>query len=363
MRLFKGSSPSYRLSINNTEHDAPIIRGQTILEAARAGDIQIPNMCTVGECGTCRCQVTEGQVKLKRDITHHIPIDEIREGHVLACQSIALSELKVTVPGFGNQMSEASINGSIAQIKTLTHDIVEVKLKLAQPVRYIAGQYARLSVPGIEKLSRTPRNYSFAAPAPEGGTDKPVFYIRHVPGGDFTDWLFSQDRTGAPIVLEKVYGDFHYHTTDRPVLCFAGGSGIAPIKALLQHMQIQKQFRPVTFFFGARREEDLLWQEGLQQIQADWPEPFRYLPVLSEEPTHSRWQGRRGYITEHLHKEVQHIGNCDAYLCGPPEMVDAIETALRADIPPERIHCDKFLDQRSVSALKQAQDQYADIQN
>lgn len=351
MRLFQKSAPSYNLSIEGTDYEVPVKKGQTILDAAIAADIRFPNMCAVGECGTCRCQVTEGKVKLKRDIIRHIPIEEIREGHVLACQSVALSELKVTVPGLGSDQTLTSTDGRIQSLKPLTHDILQVQLQLDKPVAYASGQYASLTVIGKVALKATPRHYSFASSVSPGGTHTPTFFIRHVPGGEFTDWLFAEDRTGAPIKLMGPYGNFYYRESDRPVLCFAGGSGLAPIKALLQQMLVDDQCRPVTLFFGARQEEDLYWQEGLQKLAADWPHPFSYVPVLSDEADDSPWAGRRGLITEHLAAEVGDLGACDAYLCGPPAMLDAIIPLLQDEIPEERIHFDKFLDKGSLAVL------------
>lgn len=360
MQLFKKSAPSYNLTIDGTDYEAPVRNGQTILDAAIAADIRFPNMCAVGECGTCRCQVTEGQVKLKRDISRHIPIEDIREGHVLACQSVALSELKVAVPGFGTDESLTSTAGTIQRLERLTHDIFQVQLQLEKPVTYIAGQYASLWLPGNKELEEHPRHYSFASAVSTEGTRTPTFFIRHVPGGEFTDWLFAGDRTGEAIKFMGPYGDFYYRESERPILCFAGGSGLAPVKALLQQMQADGQCRPVTLFFGAREEKDLYWQEGLQQMAADWPEPFRYVPVLSEEAGNSPWSGRRGFITEHLAAEVDDLGACDAYLCGPPPMLDAIIPLLREAISEERIHFDKFLDKSSLAALE---DSNADAAN
>jgi toluene methyl-monooxygenase electron transfer component len=352
MRLFKPTAPLYNLSIEGTDLEAPVKKGQTILDAAIAADIRFPNMCAVGECGTCRCQVTQGQVKLKRDITRHIPIEEIREGHVLACQSVAMSELQVAVPGFGTEQTLTSTAGTIRSLERLTHDIFRVQLKLEQPVAYVAGQYGSLSIPGNKELEATPRHYSFAGAVSGEGTVSPSFFIRHVPGGEFTDWLFAEDRTGKRIQFDGPYGDFYYRESERPILCFAGGSGLAPIKALLQQMRADGQCRPVTLFFGARQREDLYWQDGLAQLAANWPEPFHYLPVLSEEAADSPWQGRRGFITEHLAAEVDDPGACDAYLCGPPPMLDAIIPLLEQAIPSQRIHFDKFLDKASLASLE-----------
>lgn len=347
-RLFGRTEAEFSLSIDGTDQVAPVRRGQTILDAAIAADIRFPNMCAVGECGTCRCQVTAGQVKLKRDITHHISLDEIREGHVLACQSQALSELSVRVPGFGNSAVTTSA-GRITHIDWLTHDIQRITVAVQQRVSYRPGQYASVSVPGVVS---EPRHYSFASPCDGEASAELEFFIRHVPGGEFTDWLFASERLGAEVVVQGPFGDFYYRDSMRPILCFAGGSGLAPIKALLEGLADTANAPPVTLFFGAREQRDLYWQAQLQGLQQLWPAPFEYFPVLSAAPEDSTWQGLRGIIPQYLDQPgVPPLAECDAYLCGPPPMLDAIIGELEGVIPGERIHFDKFLDKSSLAAM------------
>src|SRR5262249_3205497 len=154
------------------------------------------------------------------------------------CQSLADGDVIVRVPGLSSSdMSLTECEGTIAGVVSLAHDILEVRVGLERPIAYTAGQYAQLTVPGGVELAETARNYSFAT-AVAGDENKTVtFYIRHVPGGRFTDWLFAGDRTGERLHLAGPYGDFHYRASERPLLCMAGGSGLAPIKAMLEQMQ------------------------------------------------------------------------------------------------------------------------------
>src|SRR5262249_19832365 len=140
-----------------------------------------------------------------------------------------------------------------------------------RPVSYIAGQYARISVPGVAALADIERNYSFASAMMADGTTSLVFYIRHVPGGAFTDWLFAADRTGTVLQVAVAYGDFHYCPSERPLLCIAGGSGLAPVKALLEQLRADGIARPVSFLFGARTRGDLYCQAEIDALAAGWP--------------------------------------------------------------------------------------------
>jgi len=333
------------LVIEGSDYRVPVKPGQTILAAAIAEGINFPNLCNVGECGACRCQVLKGDVKLKRKITHHIPIDEIKQGHVLACQSAVHSDIVVKVPGLSStDDSITQCEGRISQLSKLTHDIYEVQVELQKPVKYTAGQYGQLTVPSIEQLASSPRCYSFAHCANTEHTSL-HFFIRHVPGGAFTDWLFNADRTGETIHFNGPYGDFHYHPSPRSLLCIAGGSGLAPINALLQQLEQDGKMPPVTLLFGAREQRDLYHLDALDALSRKWQESFTYHAILSDENEGSDWQGHRGFIADHLRELAPNLADYDSYLCGPPVMIDSLMPQLEASIPPDRIYFDKFLDQ------------------
>lgn len=348
--FFSGrSAASQRLVIEGSEFSAPVKPGQTILQAATSARIKFPNMCNVGECGTCRCRLREGRVKLMRDITRHISVAEIEQGYILGCQAVPDGDVIVQVPGLSaTDTVTAAHQGRIVATDRLTHDILEVRVEVDRKVHYSAGQYARLSVPGAAALSDVERNYSFASAVGADGTTHLHFYIRHVPGGLFTDWLFATDRTGEVLSLSLPYGDFGYHPSERPLLCIAGGSGLAPIKALLEQLQADGIERSVTLLFGARTQADLYGLPAINVLAARWPASFAFHPVLSAEPKESDWTGRRGFVTDHLPKIVPNLAEHDAYLCGPPAMLDAALAHMQDMLPPDRIHFDKFLDQSSL---------------
>jgi xylene monooxygenase electron transfer component len=350
LRFFNGGRKAEaRLIIEGAELEAPIKPGQTILQAATVARIKFPNMCNVGECGTCRCRIREGHVKLKRDISHHVSREQLEQGYILGCQAVPDGNVVVQVPGLSaTEGSTIASRGVIASLRKLTHDILEVTITLDQPVQYLAGQYARIALPDVGGMEEVERNYSFAGWSAGGETVSPVFHIRHVPGGRFTDWLFAADRTGTGLTVTAPFGDFQYHESNRPLLFVAGGSGFAPVKALLNELEASGLARPVTLLFGAREQRDLYGQEIVRQMAAEWPASFAFHPVLSNEAAGTSWQGLRGYVTQHLDNLVPDLADHDVYMCGPPAMLDAIIARVEGKVPRERLHFDRFLDQSSL---------------
>jgi 3-phenylpropionate/trans-cinnamate dioxygenase ferredoxin reductase subunit len=134
---------------------------------------------------------------------------------------------------------------------------------------------------------------------------------------------------------------------DAPLMMIAGGSGLAPILALLQDTLNNGVKRPVTLLFGARREADLYALDVIQEIARQWPAAFQFVPVLSEEPAGSGWQGQRGLVTAQIAPHLQ--GGAHAYLCGPPAMIDqAMLQLMDQGVPRAHIHADRFTTQQDI---------------
>jgi CDP-4-dehydro-6-deoxyglucose reductase len=266
---------------------------------------------------------------------------------ILACQTSLRSDVEIEVK-FDTPPKALSqpktIEGIISSVRLLTHDIQEVSIKLNEPIPgYLAGQYAELSIPGrIEK----PRSYSFAT-APDNEIPGSVkFYIRHVPDGEFTSWLHGENRESHAVKVTGPYGSFWLRESDAPIICIAGGSGMAPIKALLEQLSSQGFNRRVDYLFGARTQADLYCIDDMKKIKQQGNGHFNFIPVLSREPEGSDWEGLRGNITDFILPSVSaDTRNSQAYLCGPPGMIDSsIETLISAGVQKENIFYDKFLD-------------------
>ncbi|MDY6957320.1 MAG: 2Fe-2S iron-sulfur cluster binding domain-containing protein [Pseudomonadota bacterium] len=325
-----------------------------ILSAALRDGIAIPYSCRVGGCGTCKVRLLEGKVKEFTDKTYLLSQEELRANYILSCQCQPRSDVRIQVDGLDlSAEAQASVHevvnrtGLIKALNHLTHDIVEVRIELDGPMAYTAGEYSDMRVPGVLDEFRS---YSFAARPDPAQANRVIFHIRKVPGGKFTEWLHQADRIGARVELRGPFGDFRLRSAAAPMVCVAGGSGMAPIKALLEQALVDGVQRDCTYLFGARSQKDLYCQDDMDRIAAQWKGRFRYIPILSEEPEDSDWTGPRGLVTEFLTREVPELATCHAYMCGPPPMLDAaIEVLKGAGIPGEHIHFDKFLDKSHLA--------------
>ncbi|HBC55964.1 MAG TPA: oxidoreductase [Gammaproteobacteria bacterium] len=318
---------------------------ESILQAALAAGIPFPHSCRVGSCLSCRCKLVEGDVKQLTDTSYVLSEEELREGYILACQAQPRSAVVVEVSELEDDMEmvqEKVIDGTIAKTEALTHDIIAVTIQLEQPMQYTAGQYADVSVPGVIEEARS---YSFAEPPLPGGNSQVTFHIRHVPGGVLTDWIHAEDRIGTAVKVDGPLGTFHLKASRKPMLCIAGGSGMAPLKAILEHAATQNCTREVVYLYGARTQKDVYCEKEMTAIRNRWSGKFEFIPVLSEEPEDSDWQGPRGMVTDFVGQQDFDVAEASAYMCGPPPMIDAAMKVLEdKGMPESEIHYDKFLD-------------------
>ncbi|MCB1789331.1 MAG: 2Fe-2S iron-sulfur cluster binding domain-containing protein [Gammaproteobacteria bacterium] len=319
--------------------------GENLLKAALDAGIAWPHNCRVGSCGQCRSRLVSGKIKELNDFSYVLSKEELDAGMILACQTCLRSDIEVEVSlEAGATMQPArSVTGRIETYRHRTHDIVEIGVRLDQPLAgYLAGQYAEICIPGFVEQ---PRSYSFASAPGNGDIEEINFFVRLVPGGHMSTWLHETDRTGAQVEVCGPYGNFWLRKTPSPMVLVCGGSGMAPIKALLEEVAQGGFDRDVTLIFGARTQDDLYCLDELEAVRTRANGRFRFVPVLSEEPADSDWQGQRGMCTEFIAGAVADVRACDAYLCGPPGMVDSAIRVLRDHgVDEQNIFYDKFLD-------------------
>jgi NAD(P)H-flavin reductase len=123
---------------------------------------------------------------------------------------------------------------------------------------------------------------------------------------------------------------------------------MAPIKALLEQAAHDNVSRDVVYYFGARTQADLYALEEIEKIKANWRARFDFIPVLSDEPEDSDWEGLRGFVTDHIVGLGDRLADHHVYMCGPPPMLDAaIAVCEEKGIESSNIHFDKFLDKSS----------------
>ncbi len=350
--LFARKGP-FSANISPCGKSLQVKAGDNLLKAALDAGLPWPHNCRVGSCGQCRSRLVSGKIKPLNDFSYVLDDKELDAGMILACQTCLRSDVEIEVAMDQPSVplsAAATVAGRIASTRSLTHDIQEVRIHLDEPLPpYLAGQYAEIAIPGVIDK---PRSFSFASAPDKESPDQISFHIRHVPNGQMTGWLHSGKREGERVTVTGPYGSFWLRESEAPMLCIAGGSGMAPIKALLEQVSHQGFQRKVTYIFGARTQEDLYCLDDMWAIKERGNGHFNFFPVLSREPDTSDWDGLRGHCTDILSKErFADIPNSHAYLCGPPAMIDsAIQCLTGAGISEKHIYYDKFLDASHMPA-------------
>jgi NAD(P)H-flavin reductase/ferredoxin len=325
-------------------NDQPITvnPGETVLQAALRHGIEFPNSCRAGGCGTCKCRLTTGKVKELTETGYLLTADEIDRGYILACQSVPRTDIGIAVD-LASRASQRSVSGRVVGQRKLTHDITHLRIQLDEPMPYKAGQFANL---GIEGLDGVVRSYSFAAPARSDG--QVSFFVREVPGGRFSSVVHGHDLLGRCVRVDGPSGDFWMRPSEAPLMLVAGGSGLAPILAILQEALSSGVARSVTLLFGAREARDLYALEEIEAIARQWQGAFRFVPVLLDAAGEATGAGERGLVTEKIPGLLE--PGSHALLCGPPAMIDGAIALLREQgVPRERIHFDRFTTQADVT--------------
>lgn len=354
--FFKNKKQDYTAKINGSQ-TITVKAGDNLLKTALEADLAWPHDCRVGSCGTCKCRLVEGKIKPLADFSYVLDGDQLQDGYILACQTALKSDVEIEVEllADGEQQHHWESDAVIKEIRDLTHDIKEIVVEINDPddvsateLLYKAGQYADLKLPHLDQG----RSYSFAT-APHIGQKEFMFYIRKVPGGEFTDWLFEEDRTGQTLIISGPYGNFGLAEEPATMTCIAGGSGMSAIIGVLQAALESGVKRDVRFIFGARGQKDLYCDDLIAQMASDWKSKglgsFEYLPCLSDEPEDSSWQGRRGFNTQFIVDSESNSVSGQAYLCGPPGMIDAaIKVFEENGITKDAIFFDKFLDKSNT---------------
>lgn len=316
--------------------------GETVLERALKQGIAYPHDCTVGTCGACRTKLLSGAVDAITPFGYTLSREELDAGYILACQALPKADLEIAVDLQSTDMPHVVTPAVMHDATALTHDIMRVEWDVEPPVRYRAGQYANIRWNG----GALTRSYSFAAAPGKDGASRVSTFIRHVPGGAFTDALFDGSAKAFTYELDGPHGQFWLRPGSGPILCIAGGSGLAPIVSLLEDAAAKRTRRDCVLLFGGRAQRDIYGEAEIGKVRSAWTAGFDFWPVLSETPEEGF---RAGFVTEHIAAALDRLGpGVQAYLCGPPAMIDAAIAVLTAQgVSLDAIFYDKFTDASS----------------
>ena len=343
MSLFRslfGGASAKRVTLAPSGIGFDVGKGETVLETALKRGVPYPHDCTVGTCGTCRTKLVEGRVEAITPFGYTLSKDELDAGYILACQALPKTDLTLEVEvGSGVAQPPTRQRAALTAVDDLTHDIKRLTWTLETPLTWRAGQYANIRWDDGDAH----RSYSFAtAPHRDGSTEVQTF-VRHVPGGSFTDHLFTRDPHALRFEIDGPHGDFWLRPGAGPRRCVARGRGLAPRLSLLRDAANRRVRRDCVLLFGARTRRDLYAEEEIAGIRSAWTANLEFWPVLSEEDAPGF---RHGFVTEHVPAALARLGDgAQGYMCGPPPMIDAGIAALTgAGVRLDEIFYDKFTD-------------------
>ncbi len=334
---------SFELTIEPLGQTIGIEEGQTLLDAALRAGIYLPHACCHGLCATCKVQVADGEVEHGEASSFALMDFERDEGKCLACCATAQSDLVIEAeidedPDAEN-LPVQDFSGVVSRIETLTPTIKGVWIRLDAPIRFQAGQYVNLNLPG----GIGSRAFSLASPPSASGEVE--LNIRSVPGGQGTAYVHEKLQVGERIGISGPYGRFFVKKSARmPVLFMAGGSGLSSPRSMILDLLEEGFALPITLIYGQRHRDKLYYHDEFVALAAQHPN-FRYVPTLSDEPAASNWAGFRGFVHEAAKAAFDNdFRGHKAYLCGPPLMIDACITALMQGRLFERdIYTEKFI--------------------
>ncbi len=312
--------------------------GETVLEAARRAGLALPYSCLAGVCGSCKATLIEGECAYPRNPPSALDASERLRHKVLLCQAVPASDLVIAAREVASvaDIPLRRFELVLFDKQRLGDDVVRLLLRTGdgEPLRRLAGQY-------LDVLLADGKRRAFSIANAPHEDDLVELHVRHVAGGGFTSWVFDTMQLGDRLTVEAPLGTFvAREDSERPLLFVAGGTGFAPVKALIEHFLHLGTRRPMAFYRGVRSVDDLY----LRELPERWARDvagFRYVPVLSEAGATTGL--RAGFVHEAVLEDWPDLSGVDLYMGGPPTMIDAGRRAfVQAGLPEDRLFYDSF---------------------
>lgn len=314
---------------------------EDVVTAALRQGLILMTECREGICSTCKCFLAEGDYdELLTHSIYALSPNEEEQGYVLACRLRPTSdiELEFDYPSsMVERFEETCRAGYIESLEMVSATVLRLVVRTLQaqdPFQYIPGQYVRLTL-----ASGTSRDFSMAGCRSDGRLLE--FFVRVYPDGAFSGQLARDVQVGDPITVEGPSGKFVYRRTDTAPVFIAGGTGIAPIAAMLRHLAEESPDLPMQLIFGNTNPTDVFFEDQLRELRQRLPNLEIHMAVMHPDPG---WEGITGTCTDAIIAVIADPTAHQYYYCGPPVMIEATTALLeRLGVPRERRHHEDFL--------------------
>ncbi len=319
--------PAFTVTNQDSGRVFGIRNDETVLDAALRHGFSLPYSCRNGTCAACMADLIEGEVKLDPYDKTALSDAQLESSKILLCRTRPQSDLVISA-GEVEALDSISIQTlpcRVSSLTRLTHDVMDIALALPRDTvfNYIAGQY-------IDIILRDGRRRGFSiAAAPRIGGDLHL-QVRQVPNGRFTTQIFKGMKVRDILRFEGPLGTFFLRDSAKHAILIGGGTGFAPLNAMIEAHLAAGEPRPLHLFWGVRTERDFYHLDRIENWQDAWRGTFQFTPVISEPGNSKSWQGATGWIHDAVLECYPDLSGHQVYASGPPPMIEAIRGTFAA---------------------------------
>lgn len=334
------STTEFQITLKPSGNTFKASPDETILEAALRQGIGLPYGCRNGACGSCKGTVTAGELDYGVYQERTLPPEEKAAGKALFCVGKACSDLTLDIKEIGGigDIQIRTLPCRVEKVEKVAPDVAVLSLKLPaqERLQFLAGQYIDILLKDGKR-----RSYSMAnAPHDDAYVQ---LHVRAVPEGFFSQYVFNEMRDRAILRFEGPHGTFFLREdSDKPIIFMAGGTGFAPIKAVIEHAFFSHIDREMVLYWGCRSLQDVYMGQLAAQWAREHPQ-FTFIPVLSDPKTEDNWHGRTGLVHQAILDDFENLAGYQVYACGAPIMIESGQKAFaERGLPEDEFFADSF---------------------
>ncbi|MFN3398144.1 MAG: CDP-6-deoxy-delta-3,4-glucoseen reductase, partial [Sulfurimicrobium sp.] len=331
---------SFQVTIKPSNHQYQAQEHETLLESGLREGFALPYGCRNGACGACKGKILEGRVDYGTYQESALSENEKHAGMALFCTARPLTDVVIECRevGAARDIPIKTMPCRVQKMEKVSHDVMVLYLKLPanERLRFLAGQY-------IDILLKDGKRRSFSLANAPHDDEFLQLHVRHVPGGLFTGMVFDSMQEKTILRFDGPHGSFFLREdSDKPIIFMAGGTGFAPVKAIVEHALQTHCKREMVLYWGARSLRDLYMVDLPRQWCGEHAN-FAFVPVLSEPLLEDDWPGRTGLVHQAVLDDFANLSGYQVYACGAPQMVEAGRQAFAArGLPEDEYFADAF---------------------
>ncbi|MCB6183852.1 CDP-6-deoxy-delta-3,4-glucoseen reductase [Leeia sp. TBRC 13508] len=332
---------SCQVKLTPSGHEFNAKPEDTLLESAMQAGLNIPYGCRNGACGACKATIVTGEVRHGDFQSTTLTADEIAAGKTLLCCAYPETDLTIEVKEVtgGKDIPVKTLPCRVHKIEKPADDVAVLYLKLpaSERLQFMAGQY-------IDILMKDGKRRSFSLANAPHDDEFLQLHIRHVPGGSFSDYVFTGMKEKEILRFNGPLGTFFLREdSDKPMILIASGTGFAPIKGIVEHALKEGCDRQMVFYWGARQPKDLYMFDLALKWQQENPN-FTFIPVVSDATADDNWAGRTGFVHQAVLDDFADLSGYQVYACGAPVVVEAAHNSFiqTRNLPEDEFYSDAF---------------------